>query len=102
MKSRLKTWVTWCFVNIVLKSKEKYKLIFWSQGHFNKLAERTHKFGFLTRLSSEHNGLIKAFWTRPDANAELDAPPPLIPMSVHRAIGERVASIYLYSTIKSK
>ena len=22
------------FVNIVLKSKEKYELIFWSQGHF--------------------------------------------------------------------
>ena len=27
-------WVTLCFVNIVLKSKEKYELIFWSQGHF--------------------------------------------------------------------
>ena len=27
--------VNWCFVNIVLKSKEKYELIFWSQVHFN-------------------------------------------------------------------
>ena len=31
LKSELKTWVSWCLVNIVLKSKEKKELLFFGR-----------------------------------------------------------------------